>query len=381
MSRHFLTLFAWVVTAVVVLLLLITQKPLVPHRPPLDGQRHFIPAQTPKPGPYDAGHVKSQGTDTKGSISGGSSGENATLTRRGKQINFDRQLCPPQSTENFKTVTHDCPAVFIVGARKGGTTSLYQYISKHPGFTGIKLNRGPQAGETFYFERHGLKKFKWSEYSRLFSDVRKGTISGESSVGNLVACHVPTLMLQVCGTKPKIIMLLRNPTNRFVSNYLMRVRLKTRAYSNSDQLMTFLDQYLNRVGSRNVSVTNLQSEWHELRCLFGVAANLVFEGVYYVHLLNWLCNFPQENIMVVNSEELFRNTTRVLAQIFNFIGLSPLSKETLESIASIVYNKGSYNVPARLQLSLENRARLNNLYKPYNEALFELLDWTTLEWN
>ncbi len=311
--------------------------------------------------------------------------ESVSLTRWGSELSFDEKLCPPKSaraTVNFTNITplhDDCPAVFIVGARKGGTTSLYQYISKHPEFTGVRLDRGPQAGETFYFERHHMSNFKQPKYRHQFRNVKNGTISGDSSVGNLVACHVPNLMLQVCGTKPKIIMLLRNPTDRFVSNYLMRVRL-ARAYSNSDQTMQHLRTYLHHVRHKGMNISNLQREWSKLRCLFRVSHNLVFEGVYYVHLLNWLCNFPQENIMVVNSEEFFRNTTSVLAQVFNFIGLSPLSESTLESITNDVYNKGSYSVPTRLQLSVKQRTKLTNLFKPYNKALFELLDWTSLEW-
>ncbi len=312
--------------------------------------------------------------------------ESATLTRWGKELRFDEKLCPPKSSHamvNFTNVTQlhdDCPAVFIVGARKGGTTSLYQYISKHPEFTGVRLDRGPRAGETFYFEHHNTSSFHWPEYKRIFSNVKNGTISGDSSVGNLVACHVPQLMLQVCGTKPRIIMLLRNPVDRYASNYLMQVRL-SRAYNFSNQTMQHLGRYVYHVKKSGMNVNNLQCEWSKLRCLFGAARNFIFEGVYYVHLLNWLCNFPQENIMVVNSEELFRNTTRVLAQVFNFIGLSPLSESTLESITNHVYNNGNYSVPARLQLSLKQRTRLTNLYKPYNKALFELLDWTTLEWS
>ena len=42
----------------------------------------------------------------------------------------------------------DCLTLFIVGARKGGTTSLYSYVAKHPDFDGILLNRGPMSGET-----------------------------------------------------------------------------------------------------------------------------------------------------------------------------------------------------------------------------------------
>lgn len=37
--------------------------------------------------------------------------------------------------------------VFVLGARKGGTTSLYSYLAQHPRFEGVRLDQGPRAGE------------------------------------------------------------------------------------------------------------------------------------------------------------------------------------------------------------------------------------------
>ena len=83
--------------------------------------------------------------------------DNRTLTRIGDGLNFDYSFCPRNSIMlnstrvNAKPLHDDCPQVFIIGARKGGTTSLYQYLSKHPDFKGILLNRISSAGETSYF--------------------------------------------------------------------------------------------------------------------------------------------------------------------------------------------------------------------------------------
>ena len=57
-----------------------------------------------------------------------------TLTRYGIDINFDPETCPSDSLRAMSKLEHatplhnDCPTLFIVGARKGGTTSLYQYV-------------------------------------------------------------------------------------------------------------------------------------------------------------------------------------------------------------------------------------------------------------
>ena len=146
----------------------------------------------------------------------------ATLTRYGIDINFDPETCPSDSLRAMSKLEHatpllnDCPTLFIVGARKGGTTSLYQYVSKHPGFKGIHLNEGRRAGETFYFQRHDIDNMQsWQDYQNLFP--QNASMSGESSVGNLLHCKVPQRLFSSCGKQAKVVMLFRNPIERFVS--------------------------------------------------------------------------------------------------------------------------------------------------------------------
>ena len=85
--------------------------------------------------------------------------------------------------------------------------------------------------------------------------------------------------------------------------------------------------------------------------------------------------------MVMNSEEFFRNTTAILKQVFQFLGLSPLPEESL--IPTEVYNQGRYaDIPLHQQVTNDDRSRLKMVYEPFNKALFELLGWThgDVEW-
>ena len=133
-----------------------------------------------------------------------------TLTRIGNTLNFNYSSCPKSSIMlnhkklNAKPLHDSCPHVSIIGARKGGTTSLYQYLSKHPDFGGILLDKGPLAGETFYFQSQ-YEKRPWEYYASQFP-VNK--MSGDSSVGNLVDCKVPERLYTSCGREVKVIILL-----------------------------------------------------------------------------------------------------------------------------------------------------------------------------
>ena len=171
--------------------------------------------------------------------------------------------------------------------------------------------------------------------------------------------------------------LLRNPIKRFVSNFLMRARLSTRNIRNTTAFTTVvkteLDEFFSAVFQQNLipDIAQLPHKWTDIRCLFNPSTNIVFEGLYYMHVLNWLCNFPAENILIINSEEFYRNASVILKQVFQFSGLKPLPQETLTWITSTVYNKGKYyNIPSYQRPTLMDRKKLNSVYEPFNRALF-----------
>ena len=310
-----------------------------------------------------------------------------TLTRYGIDINFDPETCPSDSLRAMSQLEHatplhnDCPTLFIVGARKGGSTSLYQYVSKHPGFKGVNLKNVRRGGETFYFEHRTFidNMQSWQNYKNLFP--QNASMSGESSVGNLLHCKVPQRLFSSCGKQAKVVMLFRNPIERFVSNYLMRFGIGTQSHRKFFSAKKyFIKKYLKGVMNRSVITQQIEKDWTKLLCLFGPGHNMVFEGIYYVHLLNWLCNFPAENIMIINSEEFFASPPTILRQVFEFIDLHQLGNETLQAFTSDIYNQRRKGVQSSLLLSHADREELSSLFEPYNRALTNLLNWKSVVW-
>lgn len=311
------------------------------------------------------------------------------LIRVGTDLRFDpRAQCPSHSlmlttkTGNFTPEHLNCPTLFLVGARKGGTSSLYQYVSKHPDFEGTLLDAGPKVGETFYFSNF-YEKRSWASYVSLFPPG--GLMTGDSSVGNLVHSLVPKRLYKACGKQAKVVMLLRDPVKRLESNFLMRTRLGTARVKKRSSISTAvkmeLDKYFRAVLSKTMDVKNLPREWSKLVGLFSPASSMVFEGLYYVHLLNWLCNFPAENILIINSEEFYQNTSRVLDFVFQFLELKSLDSDTYDWITSATYNGGNHNsIPSYQRLSKTDTVNLLGVYKPFNRVLHEVLQWENPKW-
>ena len=309
--------------------------------------------------------------------------DNHTFTRIGSMLDFNYNSCPQSSlmldseSLNAKPLHDNCPRVFIIGARKAGTNLLYQYLSKHPDFEGVKLEKGPGAGETFYFSLN-YDKYPWHYYLSLFPHDK---ISGDSSVGNLVNCLVPERLYKSCGRAVKVIILLRDPLERYESNFRIRVRSNVKRMNSNSKISTFLMTEIHRLYEmflqRDINMNDLTADINALLCLYGPARNCIYEGMYYVHLHNWLCNFPAENILILNTEEFYNNSKHVFSHVLNFVGLKPFDDEILNTITQVKYNY-DFEVedePDYRQLSSSDRKRLLTIYKPFNKKLNDLLKW------
>ena len=317
--------------------------------------------------------------------------QNTRFSRLGSQLDLDyARMCPPDSImlssdwQQSVPQHQGCPTLFIVGARKGGSTSLYTYVSQHPEFEGVLLDKGPKAGETFYFTSH-WSKWNWAEYMSIFKHA-KSSMTGESSVDNMVDCNVPRRLWKACGKQAKIVFLFREPVKRFESNFHIRIA-EHRKYKPSAEypVSTVVDDemntFLKALTDRGHKMEGIDHSWGTFRCLFPAAKNMIFEGVYFVHLMNWLCNFPPENILILNSEEFYNNSQSILADVFEFLGLSPLDYNTLTSITSTVYNPGREYFPPHQCLGEVNKEKMMTIYKLSNQALFKLLNWDNVGWN
>ena len=271
----------------------------------------------------------------------------------------------------------ECPNLFIIGTRKGGTTSLYRYISQHPGFMGQGIDKNQSVGETHYFS-FTFQASSWQHYMDIFRD-RRGRATGESSVSYLPSCMSPFRMRALCGTKPAIVALLRDPVERLVSTYVMRYNRKN---NREVRLQEYVEGSFRKdkikwetvLRSNGLVASQLLTK-HTL-CLFKPARNQIYEGLYSIHLKRWLEYFPKGNFIIWKSEEFRKSPSYYLSQLIAQLGLQPLTEDELDRITSVLYNRNEYGSEV---LSWEMRAYLRELYTPFNQQLEAVLgrrfDW------
>jgi hypothetical protein len=86
-------------------------------------------------------------------------------------------------------------------------------------------------------------------------------------------------------------------------------------------------------------------------------------GIYVDQVQRWFERFPQEQILVLKSEEFYGKTPLVMSQVYDFLGVPEMQTMKLGRHKSFPYPKMEQGV----------RARLVEFFKPHNQKLYEFL--------
>lgn len=242
------------------------------------------------------------------------------------------------------------PNFLIIGAQRGGTTSLHNYVCAHP-----KVSRiGKPRKEIHFFDYPQNWKRGVGWYRELFAG-HKGLV-GEKSPTYLDHPLVPLRVKRVC-PDAKILVILRNPVDRAHSDYW-----KIRAIGREDietfegALRAETFRLANDLGHNDLW-TDYYFKSHHL------THGYVRRGQYALHLIDWLKLFPREQMLILKSEEFFAETAQEMRKVYQFLGLKPHKMKKFKQ-----YQKMEYP-PMREK----TRRWLEDLFRQHNEGLAELL--------
>lgn len=193
------------------------------------------------------------------------------------------------------------PAFIIVGAQKCATTSLYDYICRHPSVDGAEVK------EVHYFDLRYNMGNCW--YRSHFPLRRKGAITGESTP-SLVWSTPSFSSIKTLLPSVKILAVLRDPVERAISHYYHNVRQgrETRPIA---EAMFAPESLRSAKGLRPGSNEYLQS----LR--FGY----ISKSRYGEQLRELDAFFPLEECLVLPFTDVVNIDKKTRLKVFNFLGL------------------------------------------------------------
>lgn len=263
----------------------------------------------------------------------------------------------PTTSQIEKSADTSLPPDFIIiGAQKCGTTSLYRLLTRHPQVQFAALK------ELHYFDKHFDEEIEW--YRRSFPPPRlregRRTITRESTPAYIFQPLVPQRMAESL-PEVRLIALLRNPVNRAYSHYHHQVRM--------GNVVLGFDEAIKAEAARLESESNgLHVEDHQAEQDLQQSSYLS-RGIYVDQLIRWSKYFDDEQMLVLKSEEFFKNTPDTMKRVLNFLNLPDWTPPALGS-----RNTGSY-----MPMDPDTRRWLEDYFEPHNQRLYKYLgvdfDW------
>jgi hypothetical protein len=191
----------------------------------------------------------------------------------------------------------------VIGAQKGGTTSLYKWLQKHP-----RIIMPPEK-EAPFFTPETTYRGGWTSYVK---DVLPHAVP-DAVWGKVTTWYMadPDVPRRIARTMPdvKLIALLRNPLERTCSHYRMCVRRGWEERGFDTAIESLLEE--NHLKRTRCMVPSAETE----------PASYVAWSEYGRILQNYLDYFAPTQVRIYFTDQLSREPEHVLDDILAFIGL------------------------------------------------------------
>ncbi len=233
--------------------------------------------------------------------------------------------------------TQSGPDFLIIGFMKSGTTQLAHFLSQHP-------NIGISPKERRFFTQHFNKGPIWY-HNRLCRRTEQILAVGEVSPAYICDERVPARVFSMY-PQVKLIIILRNPTDRTYSQYQMRVRHQREPLLFEEAL--------------TLEAQGLSPLYHPY----------VSTSVYIKHLQRWIFLFQRNQMLIIFNEDLKNDPINTLNKICCFLEVPLFTKMPTEDLSLIK------KYPP---MNAETRQYLDDFFLAYDLELEKLLD-VPLSW-
>ncbi|MFH5824411.1 sulfotransferase [Georgenia sp. AZ-5] len=253
------------------------------------------------------------------------------------------------------------PDFLVIGTKRGGTTSMFNYLLMHPGIRGLFPQvRGVKS--TDYFFRNYGRGERWyrshfpSESYRALLRRRTGyrVLSGEASPYYV---WDPRIAQRVRELAPEVraILLLRDPVERAWSHYQERV-------GNGLEPLAFPEALAREEERTAGELERMLADPGYYSPAFDYYSYRQ-RGVYVPQLRNWYAQFPAEQVLVLRAEDLYADVQRTFDRVTAFLSLPSFTLPTTRT----------FNASTRAPMPVEVRRELAEFFAPHNAELESLV--------
>jgi hypothetical protein len=242
----------------------------------------------------------------------------------------------------------------IVGAQKAGTSSLYYYLTQHPQVHG-SLNK-----EVHYFDggitpTRDTYKYGDAWYKAHFPLINKTTKNDIFVDATPMYLFNPlsAQRIQQFNQHSKIIILLRDPTQRAISHYFHSQR---HGFEELDIMQALQAEEQRLETNNNPKALSFRVHSYKNR------------GLYLQQILAYQKLFPANQVLILDSDALFTTPNEALVEVYNFLEIDNGYQCPDLTIRNIGSNKNKVDDTVYQYLS--------NYFKEPNKQLFSSLNKT-----
>ncbi len=262
----------------------------------------------------------------------------------------------PRPTNTTIAKRRRYPQALIIGVRKGGTRALINMLKCHPDIVAA-------LEEIHFYDRDENFKRGVRWYVEQMPTSTEHQITIEKSPYYFVSPTTPKRIHEI-SPKIKIILIVRNPIDRAVSDY----NQLTRKRSNRGSFEDFIFQAPSGSGQVNTGCSPVSA------------------SCYNVHFKRWLRYFDLDQIHIVDGDALISNPALEVKRVESFLGVSSYFTEDMfyfnatkgfycwtkldkrkKVIPDCLGSEKGHTMP---QLNNQTVQRLANFFKPHNERFF-----------
>lgn len=247
------------------------------------------------------------------------------------------------------------PNLIIAGVHKAATTSLFMYLKEHPAIY------GPGKKELHYFTplRYGEPLKDINVYKANFADAGNALYLLDASPSYFYGTQKVVDKMTEILPDHKVIVVLRNPTDRFFS-YLNFLRSNLTLGPEVDT-QSFIDKCLS----------------HEGLIKDDIYSRAINEGKYIEFIADWV-NSYKANFRVVFFEELVKDPVKVMCELAGWLNISDEPFKTMdftnENKTVFVSNKLMHSLALNINNRFEKFWRENHKLKKRLRSFYYLLN-------
>lgn len=190
------------------------------------------------------------------------------------------------------------PDAVIIGAKKGGTRALIEFLKLHPRLKAA----GP---EIHFFDKHFDLGVPW--YESRMPEVTAEQLAMEKTPGYFHSPTAPKLLRQTL-PEAKLLLILRDPVKRLISDYN---QFRSRNLDDGKTYPTLEELVFDKESGE------IDAKYPPLQ-----------RSLYHRHMARWLEHFSLQQIHIVHGEKFIRRPWEELRRVEEFLGVEPVIAES-----------------------------------------------------